>query len=162
MSSSRFIQQRRVYKKILPLTGLLLVISGFCGCQTNSAAGDKVGPLLPSAAFTFCASGFSDCSPASSFSVSAVGDVKINVAWENLPAGNHIQKLEILVPSGGLYQQNSTAFAISSDSIQPFVAMRSLPVAGTWIQQRKITGEWTVRVSLDGQLITSQTLQLTP
>ncbi len=162
MPSSRFIEQCQVYKKMLPLAGLILFVSAFCGCQMNSPSADQAAPIPPSAAFTFCQSGFSDCSPASSFSVSMVGDVRINVAWENVPAGNHVQKLEILVPSGGLYQQTSIAFAISGGSTQPFVAMRSLPVAGTWIQQRKITGEWTVRVSLDGQLITSQTLQLTP
>jgi hypothetical protein len=119
-----------------------------------------VPPTPPSAALTFCESGFSDCSPTSSFSVSTVRDVKINVAWENVPAGNHIQKLEVLVPSGGLYQQATTAFAIPENSTQPFVAMRSLPVAGTWIQQRQITGDWIVRVSLDDQVIASQTVQL--
>jgi hypothetical protein len=103
-----------------------------------------------------------DCTPTSSFSVSTARDVKISIAWQNVPVGNHIQKLEVLVPTGGLYQQSTTAFAIPDDSGQPLVAMRSLPVAGTWIQQRQITGEWTLRVSLDGQVITSQTVQLTP
>jgi hypothetical protein len=160
MSSSPFIERSQAYKKALSLAGLFLFVSGFCGCQTNSPSAAKVPPTPPNAALTFCESGYSDCSPASSFSVSTVRDVKINVAWENVPAGNHVQKLEILVPSGGLYQQATTAFAIPDDSTEPFVAMRSLPVAGTWIQQRQITGEWTVRVSLDGQVIASQTVQL--
>jgi hypothetical protein len=161
MSSLGFVERSYAYKGILSLAGLILfLVSGICGCQSNSPSGQKVPPVPPSAALTFCESGFSDCSPASSFSVSNVRDVKINVAWENVPAGNHIQKLEVLVPSGGLYQQATTAFAIPENSTQPFVAMRSLPVAGTWIQQRQITGEWTVRVSLDGQVVTSQTVQL--
>ncbi len=162
MSSSRFIERSQVYKKTLSFAGLILFVSGLCGCQTNSPSGAKVPPTPPSAALTFCESGFAGCSPASSFSVSTVRDVKINIAWENVPAGNHIQKLEILVPTGGLYQQTTTAFAAPDNSSQPLAAMRSLPVAGTWIQQRQITGEWTVRVSLDGQVIASQTVQLTP
>ena len=162
MSSSRFIEGSHAYKRTLLLAGLIFFVSGFCGCQMNSSSADKTPPPAPSATFTFCDSGPADCSPAASFSVAAVRDLKINVAWENVPAGNHIQKLEILVPSGGLYQQTSIAFAIPNASTQPFLAMRSLSVAGTWIQQRQITGEWTVRVSLDGQVITSQTVLLTP
>jgi hypothetical protein len=162
MSSSRFIKRSEVYKKTLSFAGLILFVSVFCGCQTNSPSGAKVPPTSPSAALTFCESGFASCSPTSSFSVSALRDVRINVAWENVPAGNHIQKLEVLVPTGGLYQQTTTAFAAPDNSSQPLVAVQSLPVAGTWIQQRQITGEWTVRVSLDGQVIASQTVQLTP
>jgi hypothetical protein len=159
MWSSLFVDKSLLYHRTLLLTGLVLA-STFCSCQSNSPSGAKVPPTPPSAALTFCESGFSDCSPTSSFSVSTVRDVKINVAWENVPAGNHIQKLEVLVPSGGLYQQATTAFAIPENSTQPFVAMRSLPVAGTWIQQRQITGDWIVRVSLDDQVIASQTVQL--
>ena len=162
MSRSGRVEGNQALKKPLLLAGMLLLVSGFSACQMKSSSADKVTPPAVSATFTFCASGFSDCSPATSFSVAAVRDVKINVAWENVPAGNHIQKLEVLVPNGGLYQQTTTAFAISSDTNQPFIATRNLPVAGTWIQQRQITGEWTARVSLDGQVIASQTVQLTP
>jgi hypothetical protein len=162
MSSSRFIERSQVYKNNLSLAGLFLFVSAFCGCQTNSPSAAKIPPPPPSASLTFCESGLADCTPTSSFSVSTARDVKISIAWQNVPVGNHIQKLEVLVPTGGLYQQSTTAFAIPDDSGQPLVAMRSLPVAGTWIQQRQITGEWTLRVSLDGQVITSQTVQLTP
>jgi|HubBroStandDraft_6_1064221.scaffolds.fasta_scaffold03882_12 hypothetical protein len=160
MSSLRFNERSQACKRTLSLAALILSVSGFCGCQTNSPSAAKVPPTPPSAGLTFCESGFADCSPTSSFSVSNVRDLKINVAWENVPAGNHIQKLEVLVPSGGLYQQTTSAFAIPENSTQPFVVTRNLPVAGTWIQQRQITGEWTVRVSLDGQDIGSQAVQL--
>src|ERR1700677_4411583 len=143
MSRLGLVEGNQALKKTLLLAGMLLLISGFSACQTNSTSADKVPPPAASAIFVFCAIGLSDCSPATSFSVTAVRDVKINVAWENVPAGNHIQKLEVLVPTGGLYQQTTTAFAAPDDSSQPLVAMRSLPVAGTWIQQRQITGAWT-------------------
>src|ERR1700684_857560 len=126
MSRSGRVEGNQALKKPLLLAGMLLLVSGFSACQMKSSSADKVPPPAASATFTFCASGFSDCSPASSFSVSNVRDVKINVAWENVPAGNHIQKLEILIPSGGLYQQTTSAFAIPEDSSQPFVATRNL------------------------------------
>jgi len=37
-----------------------------------------------------------------------------------------------------------------------------LPVSGTMITQRRITGAWTVRVSLDTTMSVTQTLQVDP
>jgi hypothetical protein len=70
--------------------------------------------------------------------------------------------LEVLQPSGGLYQASQSSFLVSSASQGSLTMTRSVPVAGTWISQRRMTGEWSVRVSLDGKTITSQTVQITP
>jgi hypothetical protein len=137
------------------------VVVGFSACQMESSGG-AAPPPVPSATVSLCESGNSDCSPQTSFSVGQTRDIAVNISWENVPAGNHIQKLEILIPGGGLYQETDTAFAVPVGSAEPIVATRSLPVGGTSIQQRQITGEWTMRVSLDDQVIASQTVQLTP
>jgi hypothetical protein len=86
----------------------------------------------------------------------------ININWENLSAGNHTQMTEVLQPGGGLYQATQSSFVVSDASQSSLTMARSLPVAGAWISQRRMTGEWSVRVSLDGKAITTQTVQLNP
>ncbi len=89
-------------------------------------------------------------------------DLVINVNWENLSGGNHTQMLEVLQPGGGLYQASQSSFLVSDASQSSLAMTRTLPVAGAWISQRRITGEWSVRVSLDGKAITTHTVQLNP
>jgi hypothetical protein len=89
-------------------------------------------------------------------------DLVINVNWENLSAGNHTQMLEVLQPGGGLYQASQSSFLVDGASQSSLTMTRTLPVAGAWISQRRMTGEWSVRVSLDGKAITSQTVQINP
>jgi len=88
--------------------------------------------------------------------------LEVKISWENVPAGNHVQTLEILIPGGNLYQQTQMAFFVPQGSTEPLVAIQTLPVAGTWIQQRHMLGEWTTRVSLDGQVVATETVELTP
>lgn len=149
--------------KILLLLCVLLAALGTSSCMGNStSANGGPPPPIPSAAISFCDDGTASCTPANSFSVASLRDLVININWENLPDGNHLQSLEILIPGGGLYQSTETAFLTESPSPHTFSAMRLLPVAGTWISQRQITGDWTVRVSLDGQLIATEMVQLNP
>jgi hypothetical protein len=107
-------------------------------------------------------SGCQSCDNESSFSTTATRDLEVKVSWQNVPVGNHVQTLEILLPGGNLYQQTQMAFGVEQGSSEPLVAIQTLPVAGTWIQQRHMLGEWTARVSLDGQVVASQTVELTP
>ena len=145
------------------IAAVLLLAVGSAGCMGSSSAnGGGPPPLVPSAAFTFCDDGGPNCKPATSFSVASVRDVVIKVSWDNLPAGNHVQTLEIMIPGGGLYQATQTAFLTDSSSSGLFAATRVLPVAGTWIQQRQMTGNWLVRVSLDDQVVASQVVALNP
>lgn len=150
-------------KKALGIAAILLLALGSSGCMGSSSAnGGGPPPLVPSAMITFCDDGSSSCTPATSFSVASLRDLVIKVSWENLPAGNHVQILEIMIPGGGLYQSSETAFLMGSTSSGSFATTRLLPVAGTWIPQRHITGDWLVRVSLDEQVVASQMVALNP
>jgi hypothetical protein len=119
-------------------------------------------PPVTGATVSFCDNGDGACTPATSFSVASLRDLVINVNWENLSGGNHTQMLEVLQPGGGLYQASQSSFLVSDASQSSLTMTRTLPVAGAWISQRRITGEWSVQVSLDGKAITSQTVQLNP
>jgi hypothetical protein len=143
---------------------VFLAAIGFSGCQMamTSADGGTPATAPPTASFSFCDEEASGCSGETSFSTAATRDLEVKVSWQNVPAGNHVQKLEILIPGGNLYQQTQMAFGVPQGSTEPLVAIQILPVAGTWIQQSQMMGEWTARVSLDGQVIATQSVELTP
>lgn len=146
---------------MMSVAGVFLAAMSFAGCQMSSADGGAPS-LAPTATFTFCDHEASDCEAGATFSVAATRDLEVEVSWQNVPAGNHVQTLEILAPGGNLYQQTQTPFQAPESSTAPLVSIQTLPVAGTWIQQRNIMGAWTARVSLDGQAIATQTVGLTP
>lgn len=141
-----------------------LLVAGFSACQVASTSADNGNPPPQpvTAAITLCDDGTPDCTPATSFEVNTVRDLVITVDWNNLPPGNHIQTLEILIPAGGPYQVTQLALNAGNSPTGSFTTTRILPVAATWIPQRQITGDWTVRVSLDGQVIATQVVQLNP
>ncbi len=145
-------------------TGVVLIAAALSACQAGptSAGGANPPPQPASAIVSFCDDGTPDCTPAMSFSVSSLRDLVITVAWENLTPGNHVQQLEIDIPAGGPFQVTNSAFLIPDSSSGSFATTRILPVDGTWIRQRQITGQWTMRVSLDGQAITTQAVELNP
>jgi len=128
----------------------------------TSADGGTPPPAAPSATFSFCDKEAPSCDNDTSFSATATRDLEVKLSWQNVPAGSHVQPLEILLPGGNLYQQTQMTFGVQQGFDQPMVAIQTLPVAGTWIQQRHLLGQWTARVSLDGQLIATQTVELTP
>ncbi|MGH9714366.1 MAG: hypothetical protein ACRD5M_13800 [Candidatus Acidiferrales bacterium] len=151
-------------KNISLIAGVLVVACELSSCQMGSASANGGGPppLVPSAIVSFCDDGNPSCTPGTSFSVATLRDLVIKVTWEHVPDGNHVQTLEIMMPGGGLYQSTQTAFLTDSTSAHSLATTRLLPVAGTWIPQRQITGDWLVRVSLDGQVITSQMVAFNP
>jgi hypothetical protein len=141
----------------------LWLAMGFGGCQVGNTSANGGGPPpVPDATVSFCDDGEGACVAATSFSVGGMRDLVVNVNWDNLPAGHHTQLLEVLQPGGGLYQASQTSFLVEDASQSAMTASRTLPVAGAWISQRQITGEWSVRVSLDGSAITTQAVQLNP
>jgi hypothetical protein len=153
----------RSYRNSIFLAALVLFAAiQFSGCQMTSANGGTPPPAAPSATFSFCDKEAPSCDNETSFSATATRDLEVKVSWQNVPAGSHVQTLEILLPGGNLYQQTQMAFGVSQGSDEPLVAIQTLPVAGTWIQQRHLMGEWTARVSLDGQVVATQTVELTP
>ncbi len=148
--------------KILLATSLFIAAAGFSGCQMTSADGGSPPPGPATATFSFCDKEAPNCNGETSFSATSTRDLEVKVSWQNVPVGNHVQTLEILLPGGNLYQQTQMAFGVAQGSSEPLVAIQTLPVSGTWIQQRHLMGQWTARVSLDGQVIASQTVELTP
>lgn len=155
---------RRSWKTALLGCAALCLSVGFSACQTGltSANGGNPPPPVAGATVSFCDNGNGACTPATSFSVASLRDLVIDVNWENLSDGNHTQMLEVLQPDGGLYQASQSSFLVSDASQSSMTMKRTLPVAGAWISQRRITGEWSVRVSLDGKAITTQTVHLNP
>ncbi len=153
----------RSYRNSIFLAAVALFAAiQFSGCQMTSADGGTPPPAAPSATFSFCDKEAPSCDNETSFSATATRDLEVKVSWQNVPAGSHVQTLEILLPGGNLYQQTQMTFGVQQGSDEPMVAIQTLPVAGTWIQQRHLLGQWTARVSLDGQVIATQTVELTP
>ena len=156
---------RGAWGVLLLSCAVLCLAGGFSACQTGMTSGTGGGgnpPPSTDATVSFCDDGEGACTPATSFSVASLRDLVISVNWENLSAGNHTQMLEVLQPGGGLYQASQSSFLVSGASQNSLTMTRTLPVAGAWISQRRMTGEWSVRVSLDGKAITSQTVQINP
>lgn len=150
--------------RTLIAAGIAVAIITFPACQTGSTSANGGGPppAIPSATISFCDDGVPNCPASLSFSVESLRDMMINVSWENLPPGNHIQMLEIMLPGGGLYQSTQTGLFVEGSLPGAASTTRLLPIAGTWITQRQLTGEWTVRAWLDGQAVASQMVQLNP
>ena len=96
----------------------------------------------PSATLSICAQ-----SCALAFHIDQVHALSVNVNWRNA-SGKHTQQIKFLLPKGETYQIMETKF--EGDGVQTSV----LPVAGTWIQAKELTGKWMVQVYLDGQLVT--------
>ena len=100
-------------------------------------------------------------------------DLHICAIWRGL-AGTYVEHLTLILPDGYIYQILTVPFTTPGlpGSAEVEVAGRShnvkeawrggggetivlavLPVAGTFITQHNLVGRWTVKVSLDGQII---------
>jgi hypothetical protein len=141
----------------------VLISCGCAGAAMGPAAQMPTPPAQPAqASVTLCNRTPSGCASGASFSLATLRDLAINVDWSNVPAGTHTQTTEILEPSGGLFEAKSQAFAIDDNSNGTMQTEEILPVSGTWITQRRLTGAWKVRVSLDTTMSVTQTVQLDP
>lgn len=144
------------------------LLAALCGCAAipQSPSDDPASPsgslAQPSAQILFCGTPGTDCSPATSLSVSKLRDLNIVVNWSHLSSGNHIQLLNVLHAAGGSYRVLHKGFLIDPDSNGLFSTSNALPVAGTWIVERSLTGTWTVEASLDGRIVATQSVTLTP
>lgn len=143
---------------VLPLAFLAI---GGAGCANATQSNSSPSGNVITVNLSFCSDPGPNCAPAGSFSIASLRDLSIVVRWSNVPAGTHTQRLDILEPDGGLYQTVNTGFAVapsngSATTTQP------IPVAGSWISQRSLSGNWTVQVSLDDQPVGSQVVRLDP
>ncbi|MFQ5901423.1 MAG: fibronectin type III domain-containing protein [Thermodesulfobacteriota bacterium] len=79
------------------------------------------------------------------FLANEVKDIYILVYWQG-GSGSYSERLEVYTPEGSLYQRFEESFTANSSSTTVTV---KLPVAGTYITQHAIFGQWTVKVYLD-------------
>jgi hypothetical protein len=123
----------------------------------------------------FCEAPTTDCrSSNSSFTVGALRDLYVFVTWPNV-SGDLLQTVEFYLPGGSLYMKKDTQFRVlsggstalavpgatpvpaqfltSSQGVPTVVTM--LPVAGTYITQYNLLGNWSVRVLLNGTFVQS-------
>jgi hypothetical protein len=141
---------------------VVLAAAGISGCAAAGTGSTAAGVALsPAASMSLCNQTPGGCSAAASYSLDSMRDLAVNVQWSHVPEGTHTATFEILQPGDGLYQAQNVSFVadVADASAQTSVLV---PVAGTWITQRGLTGIWTVRVSLDGTAMDRQTVTLNP
>lgn len=145
----------------------IIAALGFAAALAGCASGSMQSPASPaplsaSATMLICDSAAPGCSGLTSFSISKVHDLSVTVVWENVAAGTHTQRLDLLLPNGNLYQTFSSGFAQPANSMTQLEVKQQIPVVGTWITQRALTGKWSVSVSLDGQILSTGPLDFQP
>ena len=140
------------------LLGLGLLMAFGCGQYQTSM---PPTPGSPSAAVSFCNQTENGCAASGSFAVGGTRSLNVAIEWQNLSAGTHSQKVSFLMPNGDEYQTFETSFVVADGSTSPVSMSQELPIEGTWIAQRRLTGMWQVNYFLDGQPMGSQAVQLT-
>lgn len=79
------------------------------------------------------------------FSPARLSALVVVVNWRTL-VGAHVQRLELVTPDGFVYQR----FLSDIQSADGHASVETpVPVAGTWITEFQIFGQWTVNVYLD-------------
>lgn len=136
----------------------VLVPASFAAGKDNGKAKGKdndKGKAGPRVTMEFCAEVCGD-----SFSVVTTRDVIITTSWRGLTAGPHKEMLALYLPNGQVYQkfQSNMEAATGPDSRHKLhrsfaKVTHVLPVAGSAIQQRNLTGAWSVEVYLDDALV---------
>jgi putative hemolysin len=143
------------------MVGALVALAG-CGPMSSSQSSLSMPAAPPQAAISFCNSAAANCTPEQSFSVGMVRDLDVVVNWTNLPEGTHAQKVSFLLPNGDFYTAYEKSFEVAAGSNGTLTTIQALPVAGTWISQRRLTGTWSVTVELDGQPMGTGTFEFMP
>lgn len=137
------------------------------GCATRSSSPTPVpepvaqNPQLE-LAVRVCDSETPNCTGETNFNLSSVRDLQVNTDWKNMPGGTHTQEITFLLPNGVVYQTVSHGFGVAEGTFGTPTISDAMPVAGTYITQRELTGDWTVQVSLDGAVVGTQAIQFQP
>lgn len=109
---------------------------------------------------------------ASSFPINGTREIHVYSLWDRL-SGFHTERREFIAPSGERYYQKLLAFSSDISEEKPFSTLHAIPhaqtvqptvisedgyqtvadifgIAGTWIGQHSLTGQWLLRIYLDG------------
>jgi hypothetical protein len=156
------VQVGRCPRAVSLLLLLALVSFGVAGCQPQTSSANERPALPSSAAISFCATGPSACVPGADFSLASTRDLAVKTSIDHVAPGQHTQILEITMPDGRQYQETKLDFRIPEVSNAPVSSMRTIPIAGTWIQTGHVTGVWKVRYSLDGKLLATSDFRIEP
>jgi hypothetical protein len=136
--------------------------TGFSGCAGADIAVVPPPQAQVAAAMTVCNKTPDGCSPQPSFSLGVIRDLAIHVDWKNVTPGTRTQKLEMMDPGGGSYQILNTSFVEQDGGNGAASTDVMIPISGSMITQRSITGTWTLRISLDEQMVATQTVTFAP
>jgi hypothetical protein len=153
---------RSGWKEALLAGSMLLLCLPSVSCAAGSTSADGGPPAPATATISFCDDAVSGCPTESTFSLATIRDLVVKVDWFGVPAGNHSQAVRVLLPDGGTFELSQTGFLIDPRSDSSFLSVRSIPLAGSWVTQRRVTGTWSVEVSLDGQLVSTRAVEMTP
>ena len=149
--------------KLIMASALAVSSAWISGCATNSVSSPVVPKIQQmSAVIRVCDSLTPSCPGESTVSLGALHDLQVSVDWSNMPGGTHSQEIAFLLPSGVVYQTVSHGFALPDGTLGSATVSDGMPVAGTYITQRQLTGNWIAQVSLDGVVIGSQQVTLEP
>lgn len=144
----------------------LALLLGLCTLALSSGCAQSMNPVPPTPAVqpvamtvSLCDSGENGCSSGSSFRLSVIRDLGVGVDWKNVPGGTHTQEIALIQPNGVVYQTVSHSFGLPDNMLGSPKITDVIPVAGTFITQRDQVGEWSIEISLDGQMVGTQKFQ---
>lgn len=145
------------------LIASLIAFAGIAGCaEGGTMNGAPPVQAQVSATVTLCNQTPQGCAAGSTFSLGTIRDLSIHVDWKNVEAGTRTQELELIDPGGGSYQVVNSSFVVPDGGTGTASTDVSIPISGSMITQREITGNWTIRVSLDGQSAANQNVVFQP
>jgi len=150
--------RQRVRAKSAALATAFLLALGVSGCAGASVSSVVPPPQQPAiaASISVCNKTPNACADAQTFSLAQIRDLAIHVDWKNISSGTRTQKLEMLDPGDGSYQVLNTSFVEEDGGTGEAQTNSLIPISGSMITQREMTGAWTLRVSLDGQVVATQ------
>lgn len=131
-------------------------------CQMRSTAASENAKSGPRAAVLFCVVKASGCAPSFAFSAASDREITIRTTTSGAVAGNHTQRLEIVAPDGRDFPETRTGFRVVEGAGEIVPETRTIATAEMRASERRITGTWTVRVHLDGQLLATQSFEMRP
>jgi hypothetical protein len=144
------------------LTACVFIIGCAESSPMSSGGTGTPTPADASAVVTVCNQTPDGCSQNTSFSLATIRDLSVHVQWTNVAPGTQTQTLQLLDPGRGSYQVTNSSFVVADGSNGQASTDVLIPVSGSMITQRQITGTWTIQVTLNGKPVATQSVILQP